>query len=97
VRHHPIRATGSTRCVTATGSEAVPVAFGFHPYFRLPGLPRARWEVVFPVHERLPLDRLTVPTGATEPASALTGAVGERTWDDEFDCSTHRERQRRDG
>lgn len=71
--------------LTATGSEPVPVAFGFHPYFRLPGLPRARWKVVFPVHERLPLSPLMVPTGATEPASPLTGAVDERTWDDEFD------------
>jgi len=71
--------------LTATGSEPVPVAFGFHPYFRLPGLPRARWEVGFPVHERLPLDPHMVPTGATEPARPLTGAVGERTWDDEFD------------
>jgi galactose mutarotase-like enzyme len=26
-----------------------------------------------------------VPTGKTEPASPLTGAVGGRTWDDEFD------------
>jgi aldose 1-epimerase len=72
--------------LTATGTEPVPVAFGFHPYFRLPGLSRARWEVVFPVHERLPLDPLMVPTGATEPASPLSGAVGERTWDDEFDA-----------
>ena len=38
------------------------------------------------MHERLALDRLMVPTGATEPASSLTGPVGERTWDDEFDC-----------
>ena len=59
--------------------------FGFHPYFRLPGLPRARWEVVFPVHERLALDPNMVPTGATEPTGPLNGAVGERTWDDEYD------------
>lgn len=71
--------------LTPTGSERVPVAFGFHPYFRLPRLARDRWEVVFPVHERLPLDSLMVPTGATEPTRALTGAIGERTWDDEFD------------
>jgi aldose 1-epimerase len=71
--------------LTATGSEPVPVAFGFHPYFRLPDVPRARWDVVFPVHERLPLDSLMVPTGVSEPASPLTGVVGTRTWDDEFD------------
>jgi aldose 1-epimerase len=68
-----------------TGTEPVPVAFGFHPHFRIPGLPRAQWEVIFPVHERLPLDPLMVPTGETEPTRALTGAIGERTWDDEFD------------
>jgi galactose mutarotase-like enzyme len=71
--------------LTPTGSEPVPVAFGFHPYLQLPGLPRARWEVAFPVRERLPLDPLMVPTGATEAASPLKGAVGRRTWDDEFD------------
>ncbi|MBV9334857.1 MAG: aldose 1-epimerase, partial [Solirubrobacterales bacterium] len=38
-----------------------------------------------PVHERLPLDALMVPTGAGEPASPLRGEIGERTWDDEFD------------
>jgi galactose mutarotase-like enzyme len=37
------------------------------------------------VHERRPLDPLMVPTGATEAARPLTGRVGERTWDDEFD------------
>jgi galactose mutarotase-like enzyme len=71
--------------LTATGSEPVPVAFGFHPYFRIPGLPRERWEVLFPVHERLPLDPDMVPTGETEPVSPLAGPVGGRTWDDEFD------------
>src|SRR4051794_5301228 len=28
-----------------TGASPVPVAFGFHPYLRLPGLPRERWWV----------------------------------------------------
>ena len=37
------------------------------------------------MHERLPLDSEMVPTGATESVRPLTGAVGERTWDDEFD------------
>ena len=42
--------------VTATGDVAVPVAFGFHPYLCLPGVPRAEWEFEAPVHERLVLD-----------------------------------------
>ena len=28
----------------ATGDRRVPVAFGYHPYFRLPDVPRAKWE-----------------------------------------------------
>ena len=31
-----------TTTVTATGDVAVPVAFGYHPYFVLPGVPRVR-------------------------------------------------------
>ncbi len=37
------------------------------------------------MHERLPLDSLMVPAGATAPVRPFNGAVGERTWDDEFD------------
>ena len=50
--------------VTATGEEAVPIAFGFHPYLRMPGLPRAEWTVSFPVRRRLLLDSKGIPTGA---------------------------------
>ena len=44
---------------TAEASEGapVPVAFGYHPYFRLPGTARGDWEVELPVRERLLLDR----------------------------------------
>src|SRR6185295_9343859 len=31
--------------VEATGGEAVPVSFGFHPYLAPPGAPRPAWEV----------------------------------------------------
>ena len=34
----------------------VPVAFGYHPYLVLPGVPRAEWEVELPVDARLLLD-----------------------------------------
>lgn len=71
--------------LTATGREAVPIAFGFHPYLCIPGVPRARWEVAFPVSRRLVLDDRQIPTGATEAVRPLTGAVGQRTWDDAFD------------
>jgi galactose mutarotase-like enzyme len=74
-----------TLTLTATGPEPVPVAFGFHPYLRLPGVPRAEWEVKLPVGRRLLHDDLLIPTGATELVDAITGPIGERIWDDGFD------------
>jgi aldose 1-epimerase len=71
--------------VTGMGDDAVPIAFGFHPYLQLPGAPRAEWEVSFPVRRRVLLDARQIPTDATEPVEGLSGAVGDRTWDDEFD------------
>jgi galactose mutarotase-like enzyme len=69
----------------AGGEDPVPVAFGFHPYLQIPGSPRSRWEVSFPVRRRLILDQHLIPTGETAPAEPLTGAIGDRTWDDGFD------------
>lgn len=74
-----------TTTVTATGAEAVPVAFGFHPYLCIPTVPRARWKVSFPVSRRLELDEQLIPTGATQRVSPITGEIGDRTWDDGFD------------
>ena len=71
--------------VTATGAGPVPVAFGFHPYLRLPGAPRAAWEVAFPVRRRLVLDHRLIPTGEAELVTPLSGPIGDRTWDDGFD------------
>jgi aldose 1-epimerase len=70
--------------VTATGAVPVPVAFGFHPYLCLPGVPRAEWMLEAPVHERLVLDRRGLPTGEREPAAIEPGPLGARTWDDAF-------------
>lgn len=71
--------------VIATGDDSVPIAFGFHPYLHLPGTPRVEWEVSFPVRRHLLLDQRSIPTGATDPTEPLTGAIGNRTWDDGFD------------
>lgn len=70
--------------VTATGAVGVPVAFGFHPYLCLPGVPRAEWVFTAPVHERLVLDQRGLPTEAREPAAIEPGPLGARTWDDAF-------------
>jgi aldose 1-epimerase len=70
--------------LTAAGGEAVPVAFGYHPYLRLPGVPRPEWLVRIPVRRRLLLDERMLPTGASEPVEPIQGALGERTFDDGF-------------
>jgi len=68
--------------VRATGTVAVPVAFGWHPYFRLPNLPRAEWNVFAPVRRRMALDARTLPTGKTTLVPPLAGPLGERVYDD---------------
>jgi aldose 1-epimerase len=70
--------------VAADRGVAVPVSFGFHPYFRLPGAPREHWEIEVPVREDLLLDDHMIPTGAREPAGDLDGPLGDRTFDDAF-------------
>jgi galactose mutarotase-like enzyme len=71
--------------ITATGEDPVPIAFGFHPYLRIPGHPRAEWTVFFPVRRQLLLDSNGIPTGAAKRVEPIHGAIGERTWDDCFD------------
>jgi galactose mutarotase-like enzyme len=68
-----------------TGDCAVPVAFGFHPYLRLPGLDRRQWLVHLPVTSRMLLDERMLPTGRSEPARIAPGPLGDRSFDDAFD------------
>jgi aldose 1-epimerase len=70
--------------VHASDDDPVPIAFGYHPYFRLPGVERAAWAVAIPVTERLVLDSENLPTGDVEPADVRAGPLGSRTFDDEF-------------
>lgn len=74
-----------TTTLSATGDEPAPVAFGFHPYLQLPGVPRSQWEVSFPVRRRLVLDQHMIPSGETEPTEPIVGPIGDRNWDDGFD------------
>ena len=68
----------------STGDVPVPVSFGWHPYLRLPGVPRAEWLVELPVRRRPLLDERGLPTGETEPVSIQPGPLGDRTYDDHF-------------
>jgi galactose mutarotase-like enzyme len=69
-----------------TGEVPVPVAFGFHPYLRLPGLERRRWLLELPVRSRMELDSRLLPTGRSEPVAIPPAPLGDRTFDDAFDA-----------
>ena len=75
-----------TTTVRATGDVAVPIAFGWHPYLVLPGVPRARWRVTLPARRHLLTDARGLPTGATEPLGAEEEPLGVRTLDDGYDA-----------
>ena len=68
--------------VTATGDRPVPVAFGWHPYLRLPGAPRAAWRLLLPDRTHLELDDRGLPTGKADGEPAETDPVGDRSFDD---------------
>lgn len=50
-------------------TEPMPVAIGFHPYFRLHDSPRDKWKVHLAAKEHLLLSRLLIPTGERKPAA----------------------------
>jgi galactose mutarotase-like enzyme len=62
----------------------VPIAFGYHPYLRLPGLARGEWHIEVPVREQLRLDSQMLPTGERVTAEVHAGRLGARTFDDAF-------------
>jgi len=71
-----------TTTLAATGQRPVPVAFGWHPYLRLPGAPRAAWRLLLPRRSHLELDDRGLPTGRSADEPAEADPVGERTYDD---------------
>jgi aldose 1-epimerase len=75
--------------VHASGDATVPISFGYHPYFRLPGTERADWEIAAPVSERLRLDDRMLPTGEREPAAIASGPLGSRMFDDAYAAPAH--------
>ncbi len=79
-----------TTTVTPTGRRSVPVAFGWHPYLRVPGSPRGRWRLVLPAREHLVLDDRGLPTGARSREAAERAPIGRRTFDDLSDVRRSR-------
>jgi galactose mutarotase-like enzyme len=76
--------------VVPTGRRRVPVAFGWHPYLRVPGVPRSRWRLRLPARQHLALDDHRIPTGARANESAEHEPIGSRTFDDGYALGRNR-------
>jgi aldose 1-epimerase len=80
--------------VHACGTDAVPLAFGFHPYLS-PGGQRASWQIELPAMRALTLDAQQIPiapalepSAQAPPAQALPAQrfeLDRREFDDGFD------------
>lgn len=70
--------------LTAGSDGPVPVSFGFHPYFGVPDLPRAKWRLGLPAMHRLLVDGRGIPSGGEEPWDRFDSEIGERSFDDGF-------------
>jgi aldose 1-epimerase len=71
--------------VTATGDRAVPLCFGFHPYLRLPDVPRSDWVIETPPLRHLGLDERGLPTGESEQQPPNRERLGSNAFDDAYD------------
>jgi len=72
-----------TTSLKPTGERAVPVSFGWHPYFRVPG-PRRQWTLGLPGCSTLELDAKGIPTGKAWQHRAVRLELGDRDFDDHF-------------
>jgi aldose 1-epimerase len=70
--------------VYADAGSAVPISFGFHPYFGISGRPRAQWRLQLPGMRKLLLDARGIPTGVDEPFGPIDGLLGDTSYDDGF-------------
>lgn len=69
--------------------RAVPVAFGWHPYYKAGGA-RSRWKLRLPERTALQLDSRGIPTGGREAAPAENEALAKRAFDDLYELGRDR-------
>jgi aldose 1-epimerase len=70
--------------IVAGPDGPVPVSFGFHPYFVLPGLPRALLRLKLPSMRKLLADPRGIPTGEEEPFDGHDAELGKLDFDTGF-------------
>ena len=85
---HAIVTSGALTITTTlrpTSDQGVPVSFGFHPYLRIPGVPRQGWQIALGAVRHLALDGWLIPTGEHEPANRRHFCLEQLSFDDAFD------------
>ncbi|MBS1692215.1 MAG: aldose 1-epimerase [Actinobacteria bacterium] len=73
------------RAAVIAGSEPVPLCFGFHPYLRIPDVPRDQWVIETPAMRHLELDDSYLPTGRSELLQPTSMVLGDSVFDDGYD------------
>ncbi len=71
--------------IVPAARRRVPVAFGWHPYLKVPGTPRSRWRLHLPARTHLALDPRGIPTGATDTEPREAAPIARRTFDDLYE------------
>lgn len=75
--------------VLATAGVRVPVSFGFHPYFGLPGLRRSQWRLTLPALDGIILDDLLLPVGERTHLPPYDDRLANLDFDHGFAFTTH--------
>jgi|HubBroStandDraft_2_1064218.scaffolds.fasta_scaffold00660_2 aldose 1-epimerase len=70
--------------VHACGTDAVPLAFGFHPYLS-PAGERERWQIELPAMRALTLDAQQIPVSPAQSLAPQRFELDGREFDDGFD------------
>jgi aldose 1-epimerase len=69
--------------MTPSARRRVPVAFGWHPYFRVPG-DRRRWRVELPARQHLELTERGIPTGQSTDEARERRHLGQQKLDEAY-------------
>jgi aldose 1-epimerase len=70
--------------VFADSQSRVPISFGFHPYFGIPGVSRSQWRLQLPPMKKLQLDQRGIPTGVSTNFERFDDLLGQDSFDDGF-------------
>jgi aldose 1-epimerase len=71
--------------VSNLSAEAMPLAIGFHPYYRIPGIPRDQWFLRLPARKAVIADARRIPSGELKDMDLPNPLpLKGRTLDDSF-------------